>query len=113
MEDDFNTPEAFAVLFEVAKEINREKDAIKKQILANTLRHLGSILGFLQLDPETYLQGSVGDNDDVALIESLIKQRNDARAAKNWADADAARDKLNEMNIVLEDGPQGTTWRRS
>lgn len=112
MEDDFNTPEAFAVLFEIAKDINREQDEAKKQVLANTLRFLGSILGILQSEPEAYLQGGAGDNDDVAEIEALIKQRNDARAAKDWALADAARDKLNELSIVLEDGPKGTTWRR-
>lgn len=112
MEDDFNTPEAFAVLFEIAKDINREQDAATKQRLANTLKFLGSILGLLQSEPEAYLQGGAGDNDDVALIESLIKQRNDARAAKDWAQADAARDKLNALNIVLEDGAEGTTWRR-
>lgn len=112
MEDDFNTPEAFAILFEVAKEINRESDAEKKLVLANTLRFLGGVLGILQSEPDAYLQGGSGVDDDVALIESLIRRRNDARATKNWAEADTARDKLNEMKVVLEDGPQGTTWRR-
>lgn len=112
MEDDFNTPEAFAILFEIAKEINRETDDARKQTLANTLRFIGSVLGILQSDPDAYLQGASTESDDAELIESLIKQRNDARAAKNWAQADSARDKLNEMNVVLEDGPQGTTWRR-
>lgn len=112
MEDDFNTPEAFAVLFEVAKESNRETDVDKKQVLANTLRFLGNVLGILQSEPESYLQGNSQADEDVAIIESLIKQRNDARAAKNWAEADSARDKLNEMKIVLEDSAKGTTWRR-
>lgn len=67
----------------------------------------------LQQEPEQFLQGGAQvDDGEVAEIEALIKQRNEARAAKDWALADAARDRLNEMNIVLEDGPQGTTWRR-
>ena len=113
MDDDFNTPEAFALLFEIAKEVNREQDTDKKQALAVTLRFLGGILGLLQLEPEAYLQGTAeADDDEAATIEALIKQRNDARAAKNWAEADSARDQLTAMNVVLEDGPEGTTWRR-
>lgn len=112
MDDDFNAPEAFAILFELAREINRSSDDALTTRLAKTLHFLGGVMGFLQLDPDAYLQGSADSDDDVSLIEGLIKQRNDARASKNWAEADAARDKLNAMNIVLEDGPQGTTWRR-
>ena len=56
--------------------------------------------------------GAQADDGEVAEIEALIQQRLDARKAKDWAAADAARDRLNEMDIVLEDGPQGTTWRR-
>ncbi|BDX06195.1 cysteine--tRNA ligase [Planctobacterium marinum] len=111
MDDDFNTPEAFAVLFELAKDINREQSAELKPRLAATLKFLGNVMGFLQLSPESYLQGGAGE-DESALIEALIKKRNDARAAKDWAQADAARDELNAMNIVLEDGPSGTTWRK-
>lgn len=71
------------------------------------------MLGLLEQDPELFLQGGAqADDDEVAKIEALIKQRNDARSSKNWALADAARDQLNELGIVLEDGPQGTTWRR-
>lgn len=112
MDDDFNTPEAFAVLFELAKEINRAQSEDEKQKLAATLKFLGNVLGFLQLSPEAYLQGGAGNDDDAAMIEALIKKRNDARAAKDWAQADAARDELNALNVVLEDGPNGTTWRR-
>lgn len=112
MDDDFNTPEAFAVLFELAKEINRAQSEEEKQKLAATLKFLGNVLGFLQLSPEAYLQGGAGNDDEAAMIEALIKKRNDARAAKDWAQADAARDELNALNVVLEDGPNGTTWRR-
>ena len=111
MDDDFNTPEAFAVLFELAKDINREQNTELKSQLAATLKFLGNVMGFLQLSPESYLQGGAGE-DESALVEALIKKRNDARAAKDWAQADAARDELNAMNIVLEDGPSGTTWRK-
>lgn len=113
MNDDFNTPNAVSTLFEMAREINKLKteDKAKADGLAASLRELASVLGLLEQDPETFLQGN-SDDDEVAKIEALIKQRNDARASKDWASADAARDALNEMGIVLEDGPQGTTWRK-
>ncbi|HDR1474409.1 TPA: cysteine--tRNA ligase, partial [Pasteurella multocida] len=113
MDDDFNTPKAISVLFEIAREINKLKneDILKANALAARLRELAGILGLLYQDPEQFLQ-SGSDNDEVALIEALIKQRNDARAAKDWASADAARNKLAEMGVVLEDNVNGTTWRK-
>ncbi len=111
MDDDFNTPEAFAVLFELAKDINKADGELKAK-LASLLHHLGGVLGLLQLDPSEYLQGNDTEEVVVAMIESLIAQRNNARKSKNWAAADAARDKLTAMGVVLEDGPQGTTWRK-
>jgi cysteinyl-tRNA synthetase len=69
------------------------------------------VLGLLEQEPDVFLQSGAQADGEVAEIESLIQQRLDARKAKDWA-ADAARDRLNEMGIVLEDGPQGTTWRR-
>ncbi|MDR0218283.1 MAG: cysteine--tRNA ligase [Enterobacteriaceae bacterium] len=114
MNDDFNTPEAYSVLFDMAREINRLKtgDMAAANGLAAELRKLAGILGLLEQDPEHFLQGGAHADDDVAQIEALIQQRNDARKNKEWALADAARDQLNAMNIELEDGPQGTTWRR-
>lgn len=114
MDDDFNTPQAIAVLFEIAKELNVVKDDSKEQAiqLAGTLKTLGGIIGLLQLDPSAFLQGQ-NDDDEVAVIEALIVQRNQARIDKNWASADEARDKLNEMNIVLEDSAGKTTWRKA
>ncbi|CAH0539420.1 cysteine--tRNA ligase [Vibrio marisflavi] len=114
MNDDFNTPEAYSVLFDIAREINRVKgeDLDKANQLGALLRELADVIGILGQDPETFLKGDAGDDDEVAEIEALIKLRNDSRAAKDWANADLARDKLAAMNIVLEDGPQGTTWRR-
>lgn len=115
MDDDFNTPQALAVFFEIAKELNLAKaanDTALASDLASTLVTLGEIVGLLQLDPAAFLQGD-NDNDEVAEIEALIQQRNQARADKNWALADDARDKLNAMNIVLEDSAGKTTWRKA
>lgn len=113
MDDDFNTPEAYSVLFDMAREINRLKtdDMAAASVLGARMRELADVLGLLGQEPEAFLQSGAND-DDVAEIEALIQQRLDARAAKDWAAADQARDKLTEMGIILEDGPQGTTWRR-
>ncbi|MDP5041243.1 MAG: class I tRNA ligase family protein, partial [Paraglaciecola sp.] len=120
MDDDFNVPEAVAVLFEVARDLNKAKldngpeGQAKAADLAGVLRQLAAVLGILHQAPQTFLQSSLSTNgdDDVAKIEALIKARNDARAKKDWAAADVARDGLQALNIVLEDGPNGTTWRR-
>ncbi|HIF9060345.1 TPA: cysteine--tRNA ligase [Photobacterium damselae] len=113
MDDDFNTPEAYSVLFDMAREINRLKtdDMAAASVLGARMRELADVLGLLGQEPEVFLQSGAND-DDVAEVEALIQQRLDARAAKDWAAADQARDKLTEMGIILEDGPQGTTWRR-
>ncbi|NUA42992.1 Cysteine--tRNA ligase [Dickeya solani] len=115
MNDDFNTPEAYSVLFDMAREVNRLKaeDAAAANGLAAALRRLAGVLGLLERDPELFLQsGAQADDGEVQEIEALIKQRNDARQSKDWALADVARNRLTEMGIVLEDGPQGTIWRR-
>ena len=114
MDDDFNTPEAYSVLFDVAREINRIKgsDLSAASELGAVLRQMADVIGILHQDPEAFLQGEAGGDDEVAEIEALIKLRNDSRALKDWANADLARDKLAAMNIVLEDGPSGTTWRK-
>ena len=113
MNDDFNTPQALAVLFDLSKELNvaKNENSEKAPYLAATLKGLGEIIGLLQLDPASFLQGE-SDNDEVAEVEALIKQRNDARASKNWASADEARDKLAAMNIIVEDSAGKTTWRK-
>lgn len=119
MDDDFNTPGAISVLFDLAKAINSCKDdQAKAEGLAGRLVELGGVLGILYQEPTKFLQGlGVGAtaeaNDEVAQIEALIEERKQARARKDYAAADAARNKLTEMGIVLEDGPQGTTWRRA
>ena len=113
MDDDFNTSEAIAVLFDLAGQINRLRDddsalALQK---AAVLKKLANVLGLLESDPETYLQGGAGDAVDVEKVESLIQQRLDARANKNWSEADRIRDELNAMNIELEDKDGKTIWR--
>jgi cysteinyl-tRNA synthetase (EC 6.1.1.16) len=114
MNDDFNTPEAYSVLFDMARDINRLRadDMAAASALGAQMRKLASILGLLEQDADSFLQGDTGADDEVAEIEALIQTRNDARKAKDFAAADAARDALTAMGIVLEDGPQGTTWRR-
>jgi len=121
MDDDFNSPEAIAVLFEIAREINksRDKDPHKTKVLAGCLRRLGTILGLLQADPETYLQQTATAGGDTAVlmpadeVDALIARRISARSAKDWAEADRIRDVLDAAGIIIEDGAAGSTWRRS
>ncbi|MCF7993193.1 MAG: cysteine--tRNA ligase [Thiohalocapsa sp.] len=117
MDDDFNTPEALAVLFDLAREINRVRaaDEAAAAALAAQLRDLGGALGLLGQDPEAYLRAGTGAGEAVlsdAEIETLIGARNAARKAKNWAEADRIRDQLQDAGIVLEDAAGGTSWRR-
>ncbi|MBQ4831855.1 cysteine--tRNA ligase [Pseudoalteromonas sp. MMG010] len=114
MNDDFNTPEALPVLFELAKELNRVKETDPQEAakLAFVLRTISEVLGVAQQDPETFLQGAQ-DNDEVATIEALIVKRNEARTSKDWAAADEARDALNALGVVLEDSAGKTTWRKA
>ena len=112
MADDFNTPEAISVLFELARDINRLKpdNATEAAGLASLLVRLGGILGILQDTPESFLR-SGGGAVDAAYIDTLIQRRNEARAAKNWQVADAIRDELKALKVVLEDAGGETTWR--
>lgn len=111
MDDDFNTPVALSVLFDLAHEINRMRDqdnGLAAQHAA-LLKRLGGVLGILQTEVEQYFQaGSAVDADKV---ESLIAARKQARVEKKWAEADKIRDELAAMSVVIEDGPQGTTWK--
>ncbi len=119
MDDDFNTAEALSVLFSLANECNRARtaDPARAEQLATTLRRLGGLLGILQDDPDSYLQavpaaGAEQAGPETMQIEALIAQRLAARQAKNWAESDRIRDLLKTQGVVLEDGAQGTTWRR-
>lgn len=113
MDDDFNTPEAYSVLFDMVREINRLKltDMAQASALAVTLKQLADVLGLLSQEPEAFFQGG-GSDDEVAEIEALIVERNRARTEKDWAAADVARNRLDILGVVLEDGPSGTTWRK-
>ncbi len=114
MDDDFNTPEAVAVLFEVAKAINKAESADSARANAAILIELGGVLGVLQQTPSEFLTAAVGDEtQDDALIEQLILERKQAREDKNWARADEIRDQFNDMGIVLEDKEGKTLWRRN
>ncbi|GIU10454.1 MULTISPECIES: cysteine--tRNA ligase [unclassified Shewanella] len=113
MDDDFNTPEAYSVLFDMVREINRLKatDMAQASALGVALKELGDVLGILGQDVDTFFKGE-GSDDEVAQIEALIAERNRARAEKDWPAADVARDGLNALGVILEDGPEGTTWRK-
>ena len=131
MDDDFNTPEAMAVLFDLANEVNRSQsvEAAKK------LKMLGEVLGLLQRNPDDYLQGRHRVNVSVSVtgltgttglgivdftplgltknVDALIAERTAAKQSKNFAESDRIRKELLEAGIVLEDSASGTTWRRS
>lgn len=110
MDDDFNTPEAVAILFELANEVNKTRTPES----AALLKMLAGLLGLLQREAETFLQSDVSaDGYAPGEIEQLIAQRLDARRNKNFAEADRVRQQLLDNGIVLEDGPQGTLWRRA
>ena len=115
MDDDFNTPIALAVLFDMVREINRLRgeDPAAAAGLGAELRRLGLVLGILQSDPEAYLQGgTAADGLSDGDIEDLIRQRREARKAREWGEADRIRDALTQAGVILEDGTGGTTWRR-
>jgi cysteinyl-tRNA synthetase len=128
MDDDFNTPEAVAVLFDLANELNKSQSAAD----AGLLKSLAGMLGLLQRDPVAFLQGRVVEAAATAVgeatstivaevvlegmtksVEQLIQERADAKKSKNYAEADRIRKELLDAGVVLEDGPKGTTWRRS
>jgi cysteinyl-tRNA synthetase len=104
MDEDFGTPDAVAVLFELASEVNRSQSAER----AGLLKALGGLLGLLQTDPTTYLQSGAGLDD--AAIQAQIQARADAKKAKNFAEADRIRNELLAQGIVLKDSATGTTW---
>jgi cysteinyl-tRNA synthetase len=123
MDDDLNTAGAIGIIFEKIKEMNTVMDGYDHgldekgmELLRNDRRHLSlaaRVLGFLEEDPRGFLEAlsSRAGTVDVNEVERMIEERNGARASKAWGKADAIRERLLEMGIVLEDGPQGTTWR--
>jgi len=111
MDDDFNTPIALSVLFDLAHEVQRlrDKDGDAAASLAALLKQLGGVIGILQTDPEMFFQAS--SSVDASRVEQLIAARQQARREKNWAEADRIRAELTDMCVVIEDGAQGTTWK--
>ncbi len=124
MDEDFNTPEAMAVLFELAGEVNRGRSVQ----VSGLLKALGGVLGILQQDPPAFLQGKVMSVKSVLVatsfvefevvygeerIKRLIEERRAAKQARNFAESDRIRDELKSAGIILEDSPQETTWRRA
>ncbi|HYC66761.1 cysteine--tRNA ligase [Brevundimonas sp.] len=113
IEDDLNTPGAMATLFALSSEIERGMTAGDHGLVARAKGELiaaAAILGVLQSDPAAWLEGEVSD-DLRTEVEALLEQRAAARAAKDWPEADRIRDRLNALNVVVMDGPQGATWR--
>jgi cysteinyl-tRNA synthetase len=118
LNDDFNTANAVAVLFDLARELNRAKSEQQEtqHELAGLLHYLGGILGLLQADAGEYLKSQAGGQDNGlsdSAIEELIAARLQARAEKDWPRADRIRDELVEAGIIIEDGSDGTRWRRA
>ena len=114
--DDFNTPEALAVLFDLSRETNKihqQQGAKAAAAHGALLKHLGGLLGILQNDPTQWLQGNANQNSfSINQIEKLIQKRLDAKTNKNWAEADQIRDELAKQGITLEDKGTKTIWRR-
>lgn len=109
MDDDFNTPEAVAVLFELASEVLRTRSGAQ----AGLLRALGGVLGLLQRSANDFLQGGAAQGGlPIETIEALIAERVAAKKARDFARSDAIRDELKAQGVVLEDSAQGTSWRR-
>ncbi len=116
MDDDFNTANALAVLFDLVRDINRAKTKSPEKVdtLASLLKYLACTLGVLQSDPELFLRSQAisGEGLADAEIETMIQQRLEARSNKDWSAADRIRDELTIAGVVIEDGASGTRWRR-
>ncbi len=112
LNEDFDSSGAIAVLFELAAEVNRQKDAQ----LAGLLKALAGVIGLLERDPVAYLRAGAGAGAgglDEAAIDAMVTARTEAKKARNFAEADRIRDALKAEGIVLDDSPQGTSWRRA
>ncbi len=114
MDDDFNTPVAISVLFEISHAIHKETDVRQKYQLFFLLDYLAELLGLLQNDAKAFLQGKITDENSLTdeAINQLIVDRRQAKIDKNWTESDRIRDLLQVLGILLEDTPEGTRWRR-
>ena len=111
MDDDLNTPKAIAVLMEAVTEANRATNATERCRLKAQLLACGRELGILQQEPRAWFEASIRVQVNSDRVEEMITARNEARAARNWARADAIRDELAKMGVQIKDGPNGTQWR--
>ncbi len=113
LEDDLNTPAAFAAVSQLVGEANKATDAPGRRAAKAALLAAGDLLGLLQCDPETWFQGDAGDGALSAdAIDAMLVERQTARKAKDFATADRIRDDLATAGVLIEDGPKGATWRR-
>ncbi|MDJ0759807.1 MAG: cysteine--tRNA ligase [Woeseiaceae bacterium] len=113
LEDDLNTPRAMAEFFGLARELNKADDEPRKRSLAAQMYASGDLMGLLQSDPDAWFAGQDDSGLSAERIEALIDERTAARADRNFARADEIRNELGEAGVQIEDGPGGTTWRRS
>ena len=117
LNDDFNTANALAVLFELVRDINRAKIDMPDSVdsLSSLLLYLANIIGLLESDPEVFLKFQISSSNGLSDddVDTLIEQRLQARENKEWAEADRIRDELTKAGISIEDGASGTRWRRS
>jgi cysteinyl-tRNA synthetase len=113
LEDDLNTPKAMAEFFALARELNKATDEQVREQLAAVMLAAGELMGLLQADPESWFAGDTAGELSADAIDALLVERREARANRDFSAADAIRDKLAEAGISIEDGPDGTAWRRS
>ena len=113
LEDDLNSPKAMAELFGLVKELNKTEDAAEKQLLAATIFASGDLMGLLQTDPEVWFAGDAEGALSADEIEALIERRRQAKSDRDFEAADRIRDQLAAAGVQIEDGRDGTTWRRS
>jgi cysteinyl-tRNA synthetase len=109
LDDDLNTPEAMSVLFDLVSDLNRDRSVST----AKLLKGLAGVLGLLGRDPSEFLQAGGNSELSAAEIDGMIKERDEARANKNFDEADELRDRLLKAGVILEDSSGKTTWRRS
>jgi cysteinyl-tRNA synthetase len=113
LEDDLNTPKALSEIFDVVRRLNKASDAATRHELALQVIAAGNLLGLLQVSAEAWFAGAEGAGMPIDRVDRLIRERNAARANRDFAQADAIRDRLTAAGIAIEDGPDGTRWRRS
>lgn len=113
LEDDLNTPKAFAEISALVSEANKAVGEGEMARAKSGLLAAGALVGLLEVSPSAWFQGADADGPGADEIEAMLQARQDARKAKDFAEADRIRDQLAEMGVVIEDGPGGSTWRRA